>query len=83
MTTTTKTRATIVLKQRLANLKDELERYGWRPDQTARYMRDALRAMAPEDVVALFAEMAGEERRYYEQHAPLADDQLDHTLVAA
>ncbi|MBI1944683.1 MAG: hypothetical protein HYS27_03245 [Deltaproteobacteria bacterium] len=73
----------IAIKHRLATIKDELELYGWRPDQTTRYMRDALKALAPDQVVKLFAEMLAEERSYYERHAPLADDQLDHTLVAA
>ncbi|MCC7073587.1 MAG: hypothetical protein IT383_19920 [Deltaproteobacteria bacterium] len=80
---TVKPKTTIALKHRLAALKDELELYGWRPDQTARYMRDALKVMPLDAVAKLFAEMAAEERSYYERHSPLADDQLDHTLIAA
>lgn len=71
------------LRVRLANIKDELELYGWRPEDTSRYMRDALKAISLEAAVKLFDEMLGEERSYYRVHAPLADDQLDHTLVAA
>lgn len=68
---------------RLANIKDELELFGWRPEDTSRYMRDALKALSLEAVVKLFEEMLAEERAYYRVHAPLADDQLDHTLIAA
>ena len=81
-TSTTKNEA-MALKIRLANIKDELEVYGWRADDTHRYIRDALKAMPLESAVAFFEEMAAEERAYYGHHAPLADDQLDHTLIAA
>lgn len=74
---------TIALRCRLANIKDELELFGWRPEDTSRYMRDALKVLALDKVVKLFEEMVAEERAYYSQHAPLADDQLDHTLIAA
>ncbi len=74
---------TTALKLRLANIKDELELFGWRAEDTARYMRDALKVMLLPNVVALFEEMAAEERSYYRMHAPLIDDQLDHTLLAA
>ncbi|MCC7073507.1 MAG: hypothetical protein IT383_19510 [Deltaproteobacteria bacterium] len=80
---TSTTQESIALKYRLANIKDELELFGWRPEDTARYMRDALKVMALRNVVALFEEMAAEERSYYRTHAPLLDDQLDHTLLAA
>lgn len=84
MQTSTKNTATkLALKYRLANLKDELEMYGWQPSDTDRYVRDALKALPIESVVALFEEMAAEERAYYRVHSPLADDQLDHTLIAA
>ena len=80
---TAPTNESIALKLRLANIKDELELYGWRADDTRRYMGDALKVMPLKNVVALFEEMAAEERAYYRHHAPLADDQLDHTLIAA
>lgn len=76
-------RTNIALRHRLANIKDELELFGWQPRDTERYIRDALKVMPLEKVVAFFEEMAAEERSYYRQHAPLADDQLDHTLIAA
>jgi hypothetical protein len=74
---------TIALRCQLANIKDELELYGWRPEDTRRYMRDALKVVTLEQAVKLFDEMLAEERSYYGKHAPLVDDQLDHTLVAA
>lgn len=77
------TKENMALKHKLANIKDELELFGWRSADTERYMRDALKVMALASVVALFEEMAAEERSYYRLHAPLADDQLDHTLIAA
>ena len=83
MKTSTTDQETTALKFRLANIKDELELYGWHADDTRRYMRDALKVMPLTGVVALFEEMATEERAYYRHHAPLADDQLDHTLIAA
>lgn len=73
----------IALRTRLANIKDELELYGWRPEDTRRYMRDALKVISLDAAVNLFGEMLAEERSYYSRHAPLADDQLDHTLLAA
>ena len=73
----------IAIKHRLATIKDELELYGWRPEQASRYMRDALSVLEPPRVVRMFEQMLAEERRYYARHAPLADDQLDHTLIAA
>lgn len=73
----------IALRTRLANIKDELELFGWRPEDTRRYMRDALKVLPLEGAVKLFEEMLAEERAYYSVHAPLADDQLDHTLIAA
>ena len=73
----------IALKIRLANIKDELELYGWNALDIARYMRDALKALAIDKVVELFDEMLDEERAYYRLHAPLADDQLDHTELSA
>jgi len=76
-------RETITLRIRLANIKDELELFGWRPADTNRYVRDALKVMPLAEVVAFFDEMVLEERSYYGQHAPLADDQLDHTLMSA
>ena len=82
-TTTKPTAETTALRFRLASIKDKLELFGWRAEDTARYMRDALKVMALANVVALFEEMAAEERNYYRMHAPLADDQLDHTLLAA
>lgn len=82
-TTTAAAKQNLTLKIRLANIKDELELFGWQSADTERYMRDALKVLALESVVALFEEMAAEERSYYRQHAPLADDQLDHTLIAA
>lgn len=83
MKTSTKHSESIALKYRLANIKDELELFGWRAEDTARYMRDALRVMTLPNVVAFFEQMAAEERNYYRMHAPLIDDQLDHTLLAA
>lgn len=73
----------VALRIRLANIKDELELFGWRTEDTRRYMRDALKALSLEAVVKLFDEMLAEERAYYRVHAPLSDDQLDHTLIAA
>jgi hypothetical protein len=73
----------IALKIRLANIKDELELYGWDAHDIGRYMRDALKALAIDKVVELFDEMLAEERAYYRLHAPLADDQLDHTELNA
>lgn len=73
----------IALRTRLANIKDELELYGWRPEDTSRYMRDALKVITLAQAVKLFDEMLAEERSYYALHAPLADDQLDHTHIAA
>ena len=73
----------IALRTRLANIKDELELFGWRSEDTSRYMRDALKVLSLESAVKLFEEMLADERAYYGVHAPLADDQLDHTLVAA
>lgn len=83
MKPTTTDKKTIALRTRLANIKDELELFGWRPEDTSRYMRDALKVLPIENAVALFEEMLAEERSYYRMHAPLADDQLDHTLIAA
>ena len=77
------TNETLALKHRLANIKDELEKYGWDPRDTERYIRHALKALPLEEVVALIDEMAVEDARYYLVHRPLADDQLDHTIVAA
>lgn len=77
------TKENLALKHKLANIKDELELFGWQARDTERYMRDALKALPLANVIALFEEMAAEERSYYRQHAPLADDQLDHTLIAA
>ena len=73
---------TAAKKIRLANIKDELELYGWHGSDVERYMRDALTALAIEKVVELFDELLAEERAYYRLHAPLADDQLDHTDLA-
>ena len=90
MTTTTMTetktkqqRTSIVLKIQLANLRDELELFGWRAEDTSRYARQALKALPISEVIKLFEELVAEERSYYAHHAPLADDQLDHTLMAA
>ena len=68
---------------KLRNIKDELELLGWRSSDTTRYMRDALKAMHITEVVKFFEGMLVEERRFYEHHVPLTDDQLDHTLMAA
>lgn len=93
MTTTTTTNSTtrlkpitqdsIALRIQLANLKDELELFGWRAEDTSRYARQALKALPIGKVIDLFRELVAEERSYYAQHAPLADDQLDHTLITA
>ncbi len=83
MKTSTTNSESIALKYKLANIKDELELFGWRAEDTARYMRDALKVMPLPNVVALFEEMAAEERSYYRMHAQLLDDQLDHTPLAA
>ena len=64
-------------------IKDELELLGWNPRDTARYMRDALKAMHISEAVKFFESMLAEEEHFYSRHVPLADDQLDHTLVAA
>ena len=71
------------IRIRLRNIKDELELYGWRAADIERYMRDASKVLAVDKVVELFEEMLGEERAYYRVHVPLADDQLDHTDIAA
>jgi hypothetical protein len=81
--TQTNDRTAAALRIRLANIKDELELFGWRPEDTTRYMRDALKVLALDAAVKLFEEMLAEERSYYGAHAPFADDQLDHTLIAA
>ena len=68
-------------KTQLANLGDELELFGWSPPDTARYARQALRALPLTEVIKLFGELVAEERSYYSHHAPLLDDQLDHTPI--
>jgi hypothetical protein len=73
----------LAAKLRLGNVRDELELYGWRAGDVERYMRDAWDVLAPEEVVELFEELLAEERAYYRLHAPLNDDQLDHTDVTA
>jgi hypothetical protein len=67
----------------LANLRDELELFGWSAADTGRYARQALKALPIGAVIDLFRELVAEERGYYSQHATLADDQLDHTFGAA
>ena len=62
---------------------DELELFGWRAEDTSRYVRQALKALPFAAVIDLFRELVAEERSYYAHDAPLADDQLDHTLIAA
>lgn len=69
-------------KLRLGHIKDELEQFGWSAYDTARYMRDALKAMHIKGVIELFEGMLAEERHYYSRHALLVDDQLDHTMIA-
>lgn len=78
----TLTKETIALRFRLSSIKDELELLGWRAVDTTRYMRDAMKVMSLQDVVAFFEEMLTEERAYYSRHSVLVDDQLDHTLAA-
>lgn len=82
MTTKLTIREKAALAFRLSNLKDELERFGWLETDTRRYMRDAMKALPMKAVVALFEELAAEERSYYGRHSNLVDDQLDHTLLA-
>jgi len=83
MMTTTKhmTKLETALQMQLANIKAELEGFGWSASSTRRYMRDALSVMCLSEVVAFFDEMLTEEREYYARHTVLADDQLDHTAV--
>lgn len=71
------------LKIQFANLRDELELFGWRAEDTSRYARQALKALPIAAVIDLFRELVAEERSYYAQHASLADDQLDHTFISA
>lgn len=71
------------LKLQLANLRDELELFGWRPEDTSRYAHQALKALPVRAVIDLFRELVAEERSYYARHSRLADDQLDHTLITA
>ena len=66
------TETTSELRLHLEHLKDELELFGWRAEDTSRYARQALKAWPIASVIKLFEEFVAEERSYYSRHAPPA-----------